>query len=82
MSLPADYRDFFVRNLHDALSGHNSSSVAEAVSFSEQSQTKCIGMTIETRPDYCLLPHLAQMLTYGCTRQGGAYVHSCFEDQI
>lgn len=31
MSLPADYRDFFVRNLHDALSGHSSSSVHEAV---------------------------------------------------
>ena len=25
-------------------------------------------MTIETRPDYCLGPHLRQMLKYGCTR--------------
>mmetsp|Transcript_50033 Transcript_50033/g.160114 ORF Transcript_50033/g.160114 Transcript_50033/m.160114 type:complete len:330 (+) Transcript_50033:776-1765(+) len=25
-------------------------------------------MTIETRPDYCLTPHLKQMLSYGCTR--------------
>lgn len=31
MSLPLDYRDYFVRNLHDALSGHSSSSVHEAV---------------------------------------------------
>jgi hypothetical protein len=31
MSLPASYRDFFVRNLHDALSGHSSASVDEAV---------------------------------------------------
>jgi elongator complex protein 3 len=31
MSLPADYRDFFIRNLHDALSGHSSSDVTEAV---------------------------------------------------
>jgi hypothetical protein len=29
MSLPADYRDFFVRNLHDALSGHASGCVSE-----------------------------------------------------
>lgn len=36
--------------------------------YSEQSRTKCIGMTIETRPDFCLTPHLAQMLSYGCTR--------------
>lgn len=61
MSLPLDYRDYFVRNLHDALSGHSSSDVAEAVRFSEQSRTRCIGLTIETRPDYCLTPHLTQV---------------------
>ena len=61
MSLPLDYRDYFVRNLHDALSGHSSASVNEAVRFSEQSRTKCIGLTIETRPDYCLTPHLTQV---------------------
>ena len=31
MSLPEDYRDYFIRSLHDALSGHTSNSVAEAV---------------------------------------------------
>ena len=61
MSLPLDYRDYFVRNLHDALSGHASSNVQEAVTFSEQSRTRCIGLTIETRPDYCLTPHLTQV---------------------
>lgn len=68
MSLPSDYRDYFVRNLHDALSGHSSSCVSEAVAYSEESRTKCIGLTIETRPDYCLTPHLTDMLSYGCTR--------------
>ena len=63
MSLPLDYRDYFIRNLHDALSGHASSNVAEAVKFSEQSRTRCIGLTIETRPDYCLTPHLTQVGT-------------------
>lgn len=68
MSLPVEYRDYFIRNLHDALSGHSSKSVAEAVAFSEHSKTKCIGITIETRPDYCLKRHLSDMLNYGCTR--------------
>ena len=27
-------------------------------SYSELSKSKAIGITIETRPDYCLLPHL------------------------
>mmetsp|Transcript_1548 Transcript_1548/g.2564 ORF Transcript_1548/g.2564 Transcript_1548/m.2564 type:complete len:548 (+) Transcript_1548:95-1738(+) len=68
MSLDATYKDFFIRNLHDALSGNHSSSVSDAIAFSEQSRTKCIGITIETRPDYCLKPHLNEMLSYGCTR--------------
>nr|CAD1837120.1 unnamed protein product [Ananas comosus var. bracteatus] len=79
MSLPADYRDYFIRNLHDALSGHTSANVEEAVSYSEHSAIKCIGMTIETRPDYCLGPHLRQMLSYGCTRLEIG-VQSTYED--
>lgn len=68
MSLPIDYKDYFIRNLHDALSGHVSQNVEESIKYSEQSKTKCIGITIETRPDYCLKPHLDEMLSYGCTR--------------
>nr|WCZ58750.1 elongator complex protein 3 [Seculamonas ecuadoriensis] len=79
MSLPADYRDYFIRNLHDALSGHTSSNVEEAVRYSEQSKTKCVGLTIETRPDYCLRPHLSSMLAYGCTRLEIG-VQSVYED--
>ncbi|KAL3990189.1 putative elongator complex protein 3 [Acanthocheilonema viteae] len=79
MSLPADYRDYFIRNLHDGLSGHTSSSVSEAVAFSERSRVKCIGITIETRPDYCLPRHLDEMLSYGCTRLEIG-VQSIYED--
>lgn len=77
MSLPVEYRDYFIRNLHDALSGHSSKSVTEAVSFSEHSKTKCIGITIETRPDYCLKRHLSDMLNYGCTRLV-SFIDFCF----
>ena len=79
MCLSEDYRDFFIRNLHDALSGHTSSSVSEAVKYSEKSKTKCIGITIETRPDYCLKKHLSDMLLYGCTRLEIG-VQSVYED--
>mmetsp|Transcript_6710 Transcript_6710/g.8733 ORF Transcript_6710/g.8733 Transcript_6710/m.8733 type:complete len:324 (+) Transcript_6710:160-1131(+) len=79
MSLDKDYRDYFIRNLHDALSGHSSTSVSESIRFSEQSKAKAIGITIETRPDYCLKPHLNDMLSYGCTRLEVG-VQSIFED--
>ncbi len=47
--------------------------------LSEQSKSKAIGITIETRPDYCLRPHLSQMLRYGCTRLEIG-VQSVYED--
>lgn len=76
MSMPEDYRNKFIAQLHNALSGHTGLDVDEAVRcrhipsvyiqsrvliqtrFSEQSKSKAIGITIETRPDYCLRPHL------------------------
>lgn len=47
--------------------------------YSEKSKTKCIGITIETRPDYCLKRHLSDMLKYGCTRLEIG-VQSVYED--
>ena len=74
MSMPEDYRGKFVAQLHNALSGFTGTDVDEAVRYviissgrsarltilrySEQSKSKAIGITIETRPDYCLRPHL------------------------
>jgi elongator complex protein 3 len=34
----------------------------------EKSEVKCVGMTIETRPDYAQLKHANEMLRLGCTR--------------
>ncbi|XP_064624311.1 uncharacterized protein LOC135485889 isoform X2 [Lineus longissimus] len=79
MCLSEEYRDCFIRNLHDALSGHTSCCIEEAVKYSEKSKTKCIGITIETRPDYCLKKHLSDMLKYGCTRLEIG-VQSVYED--
>ncbi|KAH9981395.1 hypothetical protein BGW80DRAFT_1504218 [Lactifluus volemus] len=79
MSMPEDYRNSFVAQLHNALSGFTGTDVDEAVRYSEQSKSKAIGITIETRPDYCLKPHLSQMLRYGCTRLEIG-VQSVYED--
>ncbi|KIS71829.1 putative Elongator subunit ELP3 [Mycosarcoma maydis] len=79
MSLSETYRNQFIAQLHNALSGFNGQDVDEAVKYSERALTKCIGITIETRPDYCLRPHLSQMLRYGCTRLEIG-VQSVYED--
>lgn len=89
MSLPVEYREWFISNLHNALSGFTTPShptstttdgiVDESVAMSQYSQTKCVGITIETRPDYCLDQHLSDMLRYGCTRLEIG-VQSVYED--
>jgi elongator complex protein 3 len=33
MSLPEEYRNWFIQNLHDALSGHSSNDLDEAVRY-------------------------------------------------
>ena len=79
MSLPQDYRDGFISQLHNALSGYQTNDVDEAVEAGEMSNIKCVGITIETRPDYCLDSHLSSMLRYGCTRLEIG-VQSLYED--
>ena len=79
MSLPESYRDTFVAQLHNALSGYDGEKLDEAVRAGEMSRVKCVGITIETRPDYCLAPHLSSMLRYGCTRLEIG-VQSLYED--
>lgn len=79
MSLPEDYRESFISQLHNALSGYQTDNVDEAVQAAEMSNCKCVGITIETRPDYCLDTHLSSMLRYGCTRLEVG-VQSLYED--
>jgi len=79
LSLPESYRDKFMAQLHNSLSGFTGTNLDEAVRYSAAAKTKCIGITIETRPDYCLKPHLSQMLRYGCTRLEIG-VQSVYED--
>lgn len=79
MSLAKEYREDFIANLHNALSGFTGTDVDEAVLYSQQSVTKCVGITIETRPDYSTETHLTDMLRYGCTRLEIG-VQSVYED--
>ncbi|KAH9410941.1 radical SAM protein [Ordospora pajunii] len=79
MSLSESYRGNFISKLHDALSGHKSSTVEEAVKIGAEARLKCVGITIETRPDFCAESHLSKMLEYGCTRVEIG-VQSVYED--
>ncbi|EJW03194.1 ELP3 family histone acetyltransferase [Edhazardia aedis USNM 41457] len=79
MSLSDMYKNNFIMKLHDALSGSFSTNLDEALVRSEKSAVKCVGITIETRPDFCTPLHLSKMLKYGCTRVEIG-VQSVYED--
>jgi len=45
-----------------------SATLQEAMSVNEISTHKCVGLTIETKPDYCKWNHIEMMLSLGVTR--------------
>lgn len=62
------YQDRFIQGIYDGLNGRRSDSLAEAKRRNEQADRRCVGLTIETKPDWCKEPHLDRMLEWGATR--------------
>ena len=42
--------------------------ISDVQSANENSKVRCVGMTFETRPDYCKEEHINRMLDFGVTR--------------
>jgi elongator complex protein 3 len=63
-----EYREWFVQRCFDALNGMSSGNLGEAQIRNETSNARCIGLTVETRPDYFLQPDVKHSLSLGATR--------------
>lgn len=74
LSAPEDYQISFVKGCYDAINNYpdytneKSDSLDQAIKTAEQAPLRIIGLTIETRPDYCFEEHVNKMLQYGATR--------------
>lgn len=68
LSTPKEYQDYFVKGCIDGVLGMESHDLAEAKRLAETSDRRIIGITFETRPDYCMEEHVDAMLDYGGTR--------------
>lgn len=64
----ASYQDWFLLRCFDALNGRDSKTLREAQLLNENAKNRCIGLTIETRPDYCKEEHVNKILKQGGTR--------------
>ncbi|MFH0896915.1 MAG: tRNA uridine(34) 5-carboxymethylaminomethyl modification radical SAM/GNAT enzyme Elp3 [Candidatus Bathyarchaeota archaeon] len=63
-----NYQRAFAKGCLDAITGVDSQSLEETQRNSEKSEVRNVGMTFETRPDYCKESHVDGMLELGGTR--------------
>lgn len=62
-----EYQTWFVKRCLDALTKTQTVSFSDVVSKAEKSKIRNIGITFETRPDYCYPVHIDRMLELGGT---------------
>ncbi|MDG6228982.1 MAG: tRNA uridine(34) 5-carboxymethylaminomethyl modification radical SAM/GNAT enzyme Elp3 [Candidatus Thermoplasmatota archaeon] len=62
------YQEWFVKRCYDALNGQTTESLVKAKELNETARSRCIGLTIETRPDWLTLQHVDTILFFGATR--------------
>lgn len=68
LSASDGYQTQFVKRCLDAMNGQNAQNLEEAIDLAETAPIRPIGITIETRPDYCQPSHINKMLQLGTTR--------------
>ncbi|MGA3296817.1 MAG: tRNA uridine(34) 5-carboxymethylaminomethyl modification radical SAM/GNAT enzyme Elp3 [Candidatus Bathyarchaeia archaeon] len=68
LAAPLEYQNTFVKRCFDALNHETSSTLEEAKNLAEISEIRNVGLTIETKPDWCKEEHVDQMLRFGATR--------------
>ena len=65
---PLCYQEWFVRRCLDAMSNETTLTLEEAQNKAEKAAIRNVGITVETRPDYCKIDHVDRMLKMGVTR--------------
>ncbi|MCL2295967.1 MAG: tRNA uridine(34) 5-carboxymethylaminomethyl modification radical SAM/GNAT enzyme Elp3 [Methanomassiliicoccaceae archaeon] len=63
-----EYQEWFVRRCLDAMNGETSSDLEDAQHRNETSEHRCIGLTVETRPDVFSDEQIELAMALGATR--------------
>ncbi|MEM4714222.1 MAG: tRNA uridine(34) 5-carboxymethylaminomethyl modification radical SAM/GNAT enzyme Elp3 [Candidatus Nanoarchaeia archaeon] len=67
-ALPKKYRENFIKKIFDACNGFESKDLENAQKANEVAKSRIVGLTFETRPDYCSKKDVKDMLKLGATR--------------
>ena len=68
IAVPHGYQEGFVKGVYDGLNGRPSASLAAAQEANEGAPSRCVGLTLESKPDWCRPRDVDLMLAYGITR--------------
>jgi len=67
LALEKSYKTNFIKRVFDALNTKTAKTLEQTKKFNETAHNRCVGLIIETRPDYCKQSHINEMLNYGTT---------------
>lgn len=68
LQMPDHYKQSFIKGIYDALNSKRSKTLDLAKHRNETAKHRCVGLTIETRPDVCFPEEINEMLGFGATR--------------
>ncbi|HEV2389358.1 MAG TPA: elongator complex protein 3, partial [Nitrososphaerales archaeon] len=70
LAMPRDYQEWFIKGAFDGLNCAQSpsASLERAHSINESAEYRSVGLTIETKPDWCRPEHVDTLLSYGVTK--------------
>ncbi|MBU2009768.1 MAG: tRNA uridine(34) 5-carboxymethylaminomethyl modification radical SAM/GNAT enzyme Elp3, partial [Chloroflexi bacterium] len=68
LACPQDYQEEFIKECYQALNGNGVANLEEAQAVNETAPHRCVGLCIETRPDFCGEEEIKRMLRFGATR--------------
>ena len=63
-----EYQESYVKGCIDAMNGFVAENLEEAMKFNETAGRKCIGLTVETKPDWFFEKEIDLALDYGATK--------------
>jgi elongator complex protein 3 len=68
LAMDPGYQEWFIKGAFDGLNCAPSSSLEQAHSANESAEYRSVGLTIETKPDWCRPEHVDMLLSYGVTK--------------
>jgi elongator complex protein 3 len=68
LAYPEEYQYQFIKDCYDGLNSSVSPNLEVAKQKNETAEHRCVGLCIETRPDWCREEEIERMLDFGTTR--------------